>query len=56
MAADGIEEGTPGDKAGAGALVFWSLVMLVPSQGPCLPSPQDLQAQQDTHTGPHPWA
>lgn len=37
MAADGIEEGTPKDKAGARAVVLWPLVMSVPSQGPSSP-------------------
>lgn len=52
MAADGIEEGTPKDKAGARALVFWLLVMSVPSQGPSSPLLKSSRhSRQDTTSG-----
>lgn len=52
MAADGIEEGTPKDKAGARALVFWPLVMSVPSQGRSSPLLKaSRHSRQDTTSG-----
>lgn len=52
MAADGIEKGTPKDKAGARALVFWTLVMSVPSQGPSSPLLKaSRHSRQDTTSG-----